>query len=639
MKYVDASFTGTAGTTFGSYTPEVGPSPTLRSGTDNAVLTAAGRLRAGTSGSDSIYEFVQPYRGNLMDATFTLTCMTDLPQDVSIHLNYNHSNSDGFYAGLRWSSAAQWVLYTGVGGLFGVQLIDANAVAGKSYNFRLRVNPYATIFYLEGKELMRTSGSDALGVSSILSAAVSLGTNSSSTDTTGWQLDNLRIWAGNPRPTSTTVPTGLLDTYQQEVMCLSILVKIVRTDGTIFGFTTHDRSLTVGGLKYEAMSAVTASNLRQQVGKDPDNLDITGILSSDSITEDDMRNGLYDDAQITIMECDWSDLTRGVRITLQGVIGDLTISDGTYKATLLSNLQIMQRQIGRVTGPSCDVHQLGDARCKVDLTGNTATGKPITSLASVTGIVNDQDISFSSGIVTDAGFYTYGLITATSGPNTGISRQIKFHGDKSTPDTPIVSATPFSTGNLSFKQPTDFSSSQNVTVPIPAGVWDTATLKIRSSWVVAGLANNPDILNIQIPPGQNNESQVRTTNTAATYDDTFTFGIDQLATLNAAAGGNLTIAYRHTSNMPNGAPFMNIQVKSLTITLIGISNAVSHRIVLQEEFPFPLTVGDTFSLQAGCDRVHTTCIKKYANINNFRGFPAIPGNNLLQKQGRGANGS
>lgn len=39
--------------------------------------------------------------------------------------------------------------------------------------------------------------------------------------------------------------------------------------------------------------------------------------------------------------------------------------------------------------------------------------------------------------------------------------------------------------------------------------------------------------------------------------------------------------------------------------------------------------GDTFSVVAGCDKRHATCRDKFANILNFRGFAALPGNDVL----------
>jgi uncharacterized phage protein (TIGR02218 family) len=42
------------------------------------------------------------------------------------------------------------------------------------------------------------------------------------------------------------------------------------------------------------------------------------------------------------------------------------------------------------------------------------------------------------------------------------------------------------------------------------------------------------------------------------------------------------------------------------------------------EFPFDVEVGDTFRVEAGCDKRFQTCKDKYNNVKNFRGFPYIP---------------
>ena len=52
-------------------------------------------------------------------------------------------------------------------------------------------------------------------------------------------------------------------------------------------------------------------------------------------------------------------------------------------------------------------------------------------------------------------------------------------------------------------------------------------------------------------------------------------------------------------------------------------------------------VTDTFSVQAGCDKSKATCISKFGNIDNFRGFPYMPGNDALTAYpivGEGADG-
>jgi uncharacterized phage protein (TIGR02218 family) len=45
--------------------------------------------------------------------------------------------------------------------------------------------------------------------------------------------------------------------------------------------------------------------------------------------------------------------------------------------------------------------------------------------------------------------------------------------------------------------------------------------------------------------------------------------------------------------------------------------------------PFDIGGGDTFDIQAGCDKSVATCLSKFNNVINFRGFPYIPGNDKI----------
>jgi uncharacterized phage protein (TIGR02218 family) len=40
-------------------------------------------------------------------------------------------------------------------------------------------------------------------------------------------------------------------------------------------------------------------------------------------------------------------------------------------------------------------------------------------------------------------------------------------------------------------------------------------------------------------------------------------------------------------------------------------------------------VGDGFTVTAGCDKRFDTCSIRFANAANFRGFPHIPGNDVV----------
>ncbi len=50
------------------------------------------------------------------------------------------------------------------------------------------------------------------------------------------------------------------------------------------------------------------------------------------------------------------------------------------------------------------------------------------------------------------------------------------------------------------------------------------------------------------------------------------------------------------------------------------------RLELAERAVRTVTNGDTFTIRAGCDKQAGTCLGRFANLVNFRGFPHMPGN-------------
>jgi uncharacterized phage protein (TIGR02218 family) len=64
------------------------------------------------------------------------------------------------------------------------------------------------------------------------------------------------------------------------------------------------------------------------------------------------------------------------------------------------------------------------------------------------------------------------------------------------------------------------------------------------------------------------------------------------------------------------------------------------RLTLWQAMPEPIAPGDTFAVTAGCDKNFATCRARFANTDNFRGFPQIPGNDfLLSSPTQGAPGN
>lgn len=53
------------------------------------------------------------------------------------------------------------------------------------------------------------------------------------------------------------------------------------------------------------------------------------------------------------------------------------------------------------------------------------------------------------------------------------------------------------------------------------------------------------------------------------------------------------------------------------------------RLSLWQAMAEPIAVGDAFVVTAGCDKRFATCRDRFANSDNFRGFPHIPGNDFI----------
>jgi uncharacterized phage protein (TIGR02218 family) len=205
--------------------------------------------------------------------------------------------------------------------------------------------------------------------------------------------------------------------------------KVTRQDSTVFAFTDHDRDLVIDGVTYKAASGYTASNVVTTAALDIDNLNIDGLLSDDSITEDDLRAGLWDFAAIEIFVLNWADLTQGKLVQRTGHLGEVTINRGTFTAELRGLTQAYSRVIIEVTTPGCRA-DLGDERCGVDLGPLTVTGT-ITSVDADEVTLGDTSRTEAGPVAaTDttpavAGYFDFGLLTMTSGANDGFSMEIK----------------------------------------------------------------------------------------------------------------------------------------------------------------------------------------------------------------------
>ncbi len=196
--------------------------------------------------------------------------------------------------------------------------------------------------------------------------------------------------------------------------------RLTRNDGTVFGFTDHDRPLTFDGTIFEPESGFTASEIRSGSDLSVDAQEAEGVLTSTTITETDILDGRWDNATVEIWRVNWAD-TASRALLRRGAIGQVRRGRLHFVAEMRSLAHVLGQTIGRTFQASCDA-ALGDARCGVDL--SAAAFKASGTVVSLSG-----DRSFAvSGLTGFAeGCFALGTLQWLTGANTGRKTEVLSH--------------------------------------------------------------------------------------------------------------------------------------------------------------------------------------------------------------------
>lgn len=215
------------------------------------------------------------------------------------------------------------------------------------------------------------------------------------------------------------VSVALAEHLAGPVTTLATCWEIVRRDGVAFAFTDHDRDIAFDGRVYLARFGYSRTAVVSDDRLSVDNLDVDGIFDAEAITEQDMRAGLFDYAEVRIRVVNWADTSMGALRLRRGWLGEVMLTEqGTFRTELRGLTQALQQEIGEMYSAECRA-DLGDGRCKVNLAAMTHYG-------TVTGVLDRAvfTASVNSGGLPD-GWFNGGVLTWTSGPNTGRGVEVK----------------------------------------------------------------------------------------------------------------------------------------------------------------------------------------------------------------------
>lgn len=210
---------------------------------------------------------------------------------------------------------------------------------------------------------------------------------------------------------------GLGDALTGDLTFLAICWRIVRADGLALGLTTHDRSLTIGGMRYESAPGMVPSAIVSSDDLEVDSMDVAGALSGDVISAADLDAGRYDGAAVSVFLVDWRDPDGGQQRLVDGRIGNVESGSGAdsgFVAALRGPTASLSIPAVETYAPECRA-ELGDDRCRVPMRGRTVR-------SFVSG--EQAPLIVPAMLVESLGDFVDGRVRVLDGPAAGIDRRI-----------------------------------------------------------------------------------------------------------------------------------------------------------------------------------------------------------------------
>jgi uncharacterized phage protein (TIGR02218 family) len=195
--------------------------------------------------------------------------------------------------------------------------------------------------------------------------------------------------------------------------------KLVLADRS-YGFTDHDKNLTFDSLTYEASSGFTSSTIESGLGLKIDNLEVSGALSSEILTEEEINKGKFDGAEIFIYRVNWKNPDAHNVLLKRGNIGEITRTTYGFSAELRGLAHKLSYPQGRVYQKNCDA-DLGDSRCKKNI-------QTYTRIVNVESVGEDNHLMNVNNFPSYAdNYFAAGKLTFLSGANQDITIEIRQH--------------------------------------------------------------------------------------------------------------------------------------------------------------------------------------------------------------------
>ena len=355
------------------------------------------------------------------------------------------------------------------------------------------------------------------------------------------------------------ISVALQDHLTGAATTLTTCWQIIRLDGAAFYLTDFDQPLVIDGITYTSSAGYSRTAMAHAADMTISNLDVQGVFDSESLTEADLRAGLFDYAKFFVFIVNLSDLSQGILRMKRGTFGEVSCSpSGIFVVELRGMTQQMAQNIGNIVSADCNA-DLGDTRCRVPIAPPVVQRNTVYQVGTIVSNTVSTGPLGSTTIYTTSQQYRDLIFECTTAGTTAADPH--YYGLTGVSTDGTAQFTPHPAWTRSGVVAADCTDGLTVAVNL-----DQVESRAASGWFNYG---------------------------ALLFD----------TGLNA---GRVIEINTHQHNADG-----------------------SHTVVLELSLPYPIVAGNRIQIYPGCSKTKATCSSKFNNVINMRGFPDVPGNDLL----------
>ena len=181
--------------------------------------------------------------------------------------------------------------------------------------------------------------------------------------------------------------------------------------------TDYIQDLLIDKKNYISKGSINIKQLDNSIENKNNTLQIEGIIDHVLISQKDLMQGKYDDAQLELFTYDVT--SKKILSINHGKFGAVKYDSNIFTVDIVTLKQNFNRNFSNLYTKNCRAN-LGDKKCKANLTA-------FQELLTINRIINPSTFAVTSTQPNE--YYNYGTAKFTSGNNTGITREINQHND------------------------------------------------------------------------------------------------------------------------------------------------------------------------------------------------------------------